>query len=322
VRAQTTPILLTALAMSVFISAAVLQLIAQSGGPARAMVPGADWQTPAGGKMSFEVASIRESPDSVRAMNFRWDDEAPFTPNGGYFYARNSLVNYIEFAYKLPLTDEEERAMLEHLPRWVRENNFVIQARAPSNATRDQMRLMMQSLLADRFKLAVHFESREETVAALTLIKPGIIGPALIPHSEGPPCDSEAAGSPTVSARTAKKPFPFMCGFLDLIDLPDHQRRLGARNLSMGKIANGLGRVEWIGHTLVDDTGLSGKYDFNIEWTPARAGAAPFTEQDYSDSGGPTFQRALKDQLGLKLVKRTATVQVLVIDRVEKPSEN
>ncbi len=284
--------------------------------------PPPDWQAAAGGKMSFEVASIRESQDSVHTMNFRWDDESPFTPNGGYFSARNSLVNYIEFAYNLPLTDDEEQALLEHLPRWVREDNFVIQARASGNATRDQMRLMLQSLLADRFKLTLHFETREETVLALTLIQPGKTGPALRPHSEGPPCDSQVATPAGSSGQSAAKPFPSKCGFLDEIDLPNHQRRLGARNISMGKIANGLERVEWLGHTLVDQTELSGKYDFKIEWSPAPSGSAPFTEESQPDSVGPTFQKALKDQLGLKLVKRQAAVQVLVIDHVEKPSEN
>ncbi len=284
--------------------------------------PVSDWQTAAGGKMSFEVASIRESQDFVHTMNFRWDDEAPFTPNGGYFSARNSLVNYIEFAYNLPLTDDEERVLLEHLRRWVREDNFVIQARASGNPTRDQMRLMMQSLLANRFKLALHFETREETVLALTLIQPGKTGPALRPHSEGPPCDSQVTTPAGSSGQSGTKPFPFKCGFNAEIDLPNHQRRLGARNITMGKIANGLERVEWLGHTLVDQTGLSGKYDFQIEWSPAPSGAAPFADNTQTDSGGPTFQKALKDQLGLKLVKRQAAVRVLVIDHVEKPTEN
>ena len=312
---------MTALALILALLAPASPVGAQTGGDA---APAADqnWQTAAGGKMSFEVASIRESPDSVHTMNFRWDDEAPFTPNGGYFSARNFLVNYIEFAYKLPLTDEEEGTLLQHLPRWAREDNFVIQARASGNPTRDQMRLMMQSLLAERFMLAVHFESREETVAALTLIEPGKTGPALRPHREGPPCDLQGAGSVGSSSQEVIRPFPFKCGFLDLVELPNHQRRLGARNVTMGKIANGLARVEWQGHTLVDETGLNGGYDFKIEWAPAPAIAAPFTEDNPSDSGGPTFQMALKDQLGLKLVKRRATVRVLLIDHVERPSEN
>ncbi len=281
-----------------------------------------DWQTATGGKMSFDVASIRVSPDAIHTMNFRWDDEAPFTPNGGYFFARNSLVDYIEFAYDFPLTDDEENALLAHQPKWVREDNFVIQARAAGNPTRDQMRLMMQSLLAERCKLAVHFEPRKETVLALTLNAPGKTGPDLRPHSEGAPCGSPEAGSAGGPTHKVIKPFPFKCGFLDLMDLPNHQRRLGARNVSMGIIASGIERVEWLGHPLVDQTGLSGKYDFKVEWASVPTGAAPFTNDDPSDSGGPTFQKALKDQLGLKLVKRQASVRVLIIDHVEKPSEN
>ncbi len=307
---------LVAMALNFLSLAAALPLLGQ----APAVAPRPDRQSASGGKMSFEVASIRESSDSVHTMNFRWDDEAPFTPNGGYFSARNSLVNYIEFAYNFPLTDDEENVMLAHQPRWVREDNFVIQARAVDNPTRDQMRLMMQSLLAERFKLALHFESQEETVLAVTLSEPGKTGPALRPHSEGPACDS---GIPVAgSSKGVATPFPFKCGFLDLIDLPNQQRRLGARNVSMGKIAHGIAVAEWQGHKVVDETGLSGQYDFKIEWAPAPAGAAPFSEDYPSDSGGPTFQRALNEQLGLKLIKRQAAVQVLIIDHVEKPSEN
>jgi uncharacterized protein (TIGR03435 family) len=290
--------------------------------PATQVPSMSDWQTAAGGRMSFEVASIRESPDTVHTMNFRWDDEAPFTPNGGYFSARNSLVNYIEFAYKYPLTDEAENALLAHQPKWVREGNFVIKARASGNPTRDQIRLMMQSLLADRFKLAVHFESREQAVLAVTLVAPGKTGPALRPHSEGPPCDDMNGTSARSLPEGTAHPYPFKCGFLDVDDLPNHLRRLGARNVTMGEIAYGFGIAEWEGRTVVDQTGLSGKYDFKIEWAPATGDAAPFTEEDPSDSGGPTFQRALRDQLGLKLVKREAPVKVLIIDHVERPSEN
>jgi hypothetical protein len=64
----------------------------------------------------------------------------------------------------------------------------VIDAKADGNPTKDQMRLMMQSLLADRFKLRAHFETKQVPVLALTLVKPGKLGPKLLPHSEGPPC--------------------------------------------------------------------------------------------------------------------------------------
>jgi hypothetical protein len=85
---------------------------------------------------------------------------------------RLPLWIYIAFACKLPPNDEQTRAMLAHLPKWFG-GFFEIDARAKGNPSKDQMRLMMQSLLADRFKLAVHFETKEEPVYALTLVKPG-----------------------------------------------------------------------------------------------------------------------------------------------------
>jgi Protein of unknown function (DUF3738) len=69
---------------------------------------------------------------------------------------------------------------------------FEIEARADGHPTKDQMRLMMQSLLADRFKLAVHFESREMNLFALVVVKPGKLGPKLRPHEQGPSCDPSA----------------------------------------------------------------------------------------------------------------------------------
>ena len=66
------------------------------------------------------------------------------------------LQVHIEFAYKMMPSREQTETMLAHLPKWVTTDRFIIQAKAEGNPTKDQMRLMMQSLLADRFKLAVH----------------------------------------------------------------------------------------------------------------------------------------------------------------------
>ncbi len=85
--------------------------------------------------------------------------------------------------------------MRAHLPKWIftrwyddAPGRYAIEARASTTPTKDQIRLMMQSLLADRFQLKVHFENQETEVLALTPVKPGKMGPKLRPHSEGPPC--------------------------------------------------------------------------------------------------------------------------------------
>src|SRR5579884_1780205 len=88
---------------------------------------------------------------------------------------------------------EQMRAMTAHLPKWVTADGFDIEARAPnSNVTKDQMRLMMQSFLAERFRLAAHFETPTLPVLALILAKPGKPGPNLLPHDKGPPCNLPA----------------------------------------------------------------------------------------------------------------------------------
>jgi bla regulator protein BlaR1 len=165
-----------------------------------------DWQTAAGGKMAFEVASVKPAaPELWHAPNFPLDNRNAFVP-GGRFSATFPVGTYISFAYKL--SPDERRTALAHLPAWVDNDNFAIEARAPASSTKDQMRLMMQSLLADRFKLAVHFETREVPVFALTPIKPGQTGPKLRPHSAGPPCPDSYTGA----RPSASEVFPPNCG--------------------------------------------------------------------------------------------------------------
>jgi bla regulator protein blaR1 len=150
------------------------------------------WQTAAGGRMEFEVASIRleEHGKFVPPNIDLGNDDTPI-PHGGPFIADFPLEKYIEFAYKIAPSRDQEEAMIAHLPKWVATDRFVIQAKAEGNPTKDQMRLMMQSLLADRFQVAVHFETREASVPALALKKPGKLGPRLRPNSEGPSCDNK-----------------------------------------------------------------------------------------------------------------------------------
>jgi hypothetical protein len=171
-----------------------------------------DWQTKAGGKMSFEVASVKLSkPDAIRTANFVLDPSDSFQdmrtnerPNGR-FSANSPLSSYVRFAYKLHLsTPAQLNDMISHLPKWVSTDVFEIQARAPGNPTKDQMRLMVQALLAERFQLAVHFETHETPVLAMTLAKPGKTGPGLRPHAEGPSCD--APPSPNM--------YPPVCGIM------------------------------------------------------------------------------------------------------------
>ena len=285
-----------------------------------------EWEKAAGGKMEFEVASIHpaEAGASWRS-NIGFFDDGPIPP-GGHLKADVSLPAYIEFAYKIMLMPEQEQTMISHLPKWVGTQSFAIEAKAPTaDSTKDQMRLMMQSLLADRFKLVVHFETQEQPALALVLIKESRTGPRLRPHTEGLACDAKWT-APADRTASSVSPGGFMptCGDVAVIFGPNHTFILGARNVTLPFIAANLGTIPAVadfGRPVVDQTGLPGTYDFSLNWLPDRSGN-PSGATESPDAQEPSFDEALKDQLGLELKPTRARIRTLVIDHVEQPSPN
>jgi uncharacterized protein (TIGR03435 family) len=204
-----------------------------------------------------------------------------------------------------------------HLPKWCESDRFAIEAKAAGPVTKDQMRLMMQALLADRFHLAVHFETQETAVMALMLAKPGKTGPKLRPHSEGPACEdvgSQGRGD-------APRPFPERCYVQQLSGNGGHLRA-GSRNTTVDQLAEALSGLGRLDRPVVDQTGLSGGIDYDMEWTPEPTPAQPAPDASQPLDPGPTFLQALRDQLGLKLEAVKAPLRVLVIDHIERPSDN
>jgi bla regulator protein blaR1 len=285
-----------------------------------------DWQKAAGGKMEFEVASVRLNPGPLEPANFRLSPDDAYANTGGLLIADYPLDTYIEFAYKLLLTGEQFHAMYAHLPNWVRTDNYEIRARAEAtNPTKDQMRLMMQSLLKERFGLVVHYEEQDTPVLEITLKKPATLGPQLRRHEDGPACDVKGKWEPGTELKKTDI-FPSQCGGVEAVREPGDTIVMGARNVTMELIAKSfeLGRL---GRPVVDATGLSGKYDFTLQWTPNTGdfGYVPSSappDVPTSDSQGTPFLDAVKEQLGLKLKRGKAMLKVLVIDHVERPSEN
>ena len=178
-------------------------------------------------------------------------------PNGTLFSSSSlPLLRYIIFAYKLSGTEElalrfDYYAGLElHTPDWVRSDHYDIEARAAGQATKDQMRLMMQSLLAERFKLAVHWETREVPVFALVLATPGKPGPQLEPHPASDDCaktafpessDSNAAGPQGTDATTPNAALPIPCGMIARLPASSPgSDRFGGRNVTMAMLAESM----------------------------------------------------------------------------------
>jgi uncharacterized protein (TIGR03435 family) len=270
-----------------------------------------DWQKAAGGAMAFEVASVRLDKGTFRPPSFALSSDEWFREPNGRFHADFALPTYIEFAYKIWLTGEERRAVLANLPEWVKTDRFDIEATAPLHATKDQYRLMMQALLAERFGLKLHFEQKELPVLAMVLVKPGKPGPRLIPHEHGQACDE------TPKPET----FPKECYGYQATPGKDGMFLSGSRATSVDQIGKFVGSLAGasgeIGRRVVDQTGLTGLWDFTLE-------AAPPTQTPPADgaSAGPTMLEAVQDQLRIKLKPTRAVVSVLVIDRVEQLTEN
>jgi bla regulator protein blaR1 len=286
-----------------------------------------DWETKAGGKMEFEVASIKPAEPGKRIeANIALNTDNEPVPPGGRLVVQGTLSDLIEFAYKLMPTREQEQMMLSPFPKWVGGEDFVVEAKASGDPIKDQMRLMMQSLLADRFKLSLHFETRETPVLALLLDKPGKTGPRLRPHAEGLSCDAKWTAPPDRSSPSvAPGGFVPDCGSVRAIDGPNHAAILGARDVMIQHLANYLGTIPPVsefGRPVVDETGLSGTFDFSMSVTVMPRGASVPETEGQLDAGGSTFEEALKEQLGLKLKPTRAAIQVLFIDHVEQPSRN
>jgi uncharacterized protein (TIGR03435 family) len=270
-----------------------------------------EWQQSAGGKRSFEVASIKlANPDKFTPPNFALDFLDSFGgPNPhGRFVAQFPLRVYVGFAYKLfPYSQERNDAMLAHVPKWVTTDQYAVNAQAEGEPSKDQMRLMMQSLLAERFKLAVHFERLEVPVIALVLDKPGRTGAKLIPHSNGVPC----------YVLPPSDVFPPVCYVISAMGRPNNSVLMGSRNVTLAQLAASLSAAGRLARPVVDQTGLDGYFDFTLEWTRDSNDPAPADLQE-----GTMFQEALQDQLGLKLKSMKAIMDTLIIDHVEMPSEN
>jgi uncharacterized protein (TIGR03435 family) len=272
------------------------------------------WPKPAASKLVFENAVVqKEESRAFIPASFPLSNDDAFTPTGGVFRAAFPLWVYIQFAYKLPpLTRDQRKALFSQLPQWATTDRFEIRATASGNPAKDEMRLMMQSLLADRFKLKVHFETEQLPVFALTLAKPGQLGPKLRPHSQGPPCDTSTPLLAQLASHDPTVAFPPACEVYALMPKPGDLRIFGSRNTTMVLMAASLAGLGILDKPVIDKTGLSGRFDFSIEWGKAID----------PDNAGAAFQQALQEQLGLVLETTRSSVETLLIDQVEMPSTN
>jgi len=191
-------------------------------------------------------------------------------------------------------------------PDWINSNHYDINAKVtpsgnatPPALTDAQRKQMLQSLLADRFKLAIHPETKEGAIYELNLAKGGSKLHESTPNNDSPPVN--ASGS--IPAPRARMTFG--------------NGQLTGKAILLSTLVDLLSNQ--LHRPVVDKTGLTGKYDFDLHWTPDSLSAA---ETAPSDASGPDIFTALQEQLGLKLNPAKGPVETLVIDHIEPPTPN
>jgi uncharacterized protein (TIGR03435 family) len=234
-------------------------------------------------------------------------------PPGGLISWNAPLTVFIDFAYDLR-SPQQRREAWQGLPKQEQEKWYTVEARAEGNPTRDDVRQMVRSLLEDRFQFAAHLEKRDAQVYALEVARPGL---GLKPHPESAACalsSSQVGENKYPHAYPSYKTVPAHCGITDRQLGPGGERRLEMLNVTIEQIAESLRP----GLPVVDRTGLLGRYDAVLDFT--------FDDlQENVDSSGNDVQPlpiALEKQLGLKLVKQIARVDVFVIDHIGALEEN
>ena len=263
------------------------------------------WAQPAGDSPAFEVASVKLSPPPERG-------QFPLAGMRGgpgskdptrIEYRRVSIDVLVARAY-----DVKQWQLFG--PDWTRRGQYDIVATLPPETTRERFQAMLRNLLAERFKLQVHRETRDLTGYSLTVAKSG---PKLKPHVDAPPTveeDQPLANVPPMP-KIGADGYPILRNGLSMASV-DGKSRKRWDNADVGELVETLS--SYLRAPVSDDTGLAGKYDIDLYWVSP----APAPPPDADADPGPDLFVAVNRQLGLKLEKKKAPAEVLVIDHVEQ----
>jgi len=269
----------------------------------------------------FEAASVKPGPPGIErtSMNGGPLPAGPFNLSandpGRIAWTNVWLLRMIQVAYDFP----PDRISG---PDWLNTERYNIVATLPANTTVADFRLMVANLLAERFKLTFHRATREVSGYALEIARNGV---KIQPSPREPQQVQAGAGPSNALMVTDQSGFPaprpgnpyFVKGVAFEAAIPVNGRyRVTGLNESMQGIADYLGR--FAGAPAEDRTGLTGKYDFHLEFAPDRpAEAAPNAVPAALDPGPGLFD-AVQAQLGLKLASKKVAVETLIVDHAEK----
>jgi uncharacterized protein (TIGR03435 family) len=255
---------------------------------------------PAGQRLAFDVVSIkRTDPNDTRPG-------ADFTAlPGGRLLARNNAVsNFITNGFGVP------NYTVVGGPEWMRVDRYDLDARAAGDASRAELMLMLQTLLAERFQFRMHRETRELPAYVLTLERGG----ARLQLSKDGGCVDRSPVNRNSLPASEKRPG---CGnnFLNGRSNPPNVTWTAVR-IDMRGVAEAL--AGYFRRPVVDRTGLTGFFDIQIDLPPLQ----PATSPDGGPDSGVSVFTVLQEQLGLRVEEGRGPVEVLVVDRLERPIEN
>jgi bla regulator protein BlaR1 len=268
---------------------------------------------------AFEVASVKPNKSSDRGGRIM------FGPGGRFVATNISVKGLIHIAYGV------QDFQISGGPPWLGSDRYDIEAKAegPSEGDirnmseeqrkleMDRRRLMLQALLAERFKLTLHKESKEAPIYALVVAKNG---PKLKEATR------EELAPPPAPADPSDKPDPKREFKVKGQGIGMRPGEVSGQAVKLSFLADVLSNQPELGRTVLDKTGLKGSYDFTLKWTAEGPQGPMFKGPGDAppppDPNGPSLFTALEEQLGLKLESQKGPVDLLVIDRVEKASEN
>jgi len=256
----------------------------------------------------FEVASIKPAGDQGFMM-------MRLLPNGLTGTASVKLLMQRAYA--------AQSFQITGGPEWINSERYAIDAKAAGTPSRDQISLMLQSLLEERFQLKTHRETREVPVFNLVIARGG---PKLPPPKEGGCEDStdplpELTGGRMAPPGSGGAPLT-RCGGLG-VSLQTGGARMSGGKIPMPELVRNLSVV--LGRTVVDRTGFTGLFDVRLDFLPDDGTPAlppPPPDAASSNAMSPSIFSALPEQLGLRLEAAKGPVEVIVIDHVERPSAN
>jgi len=313
-------------------------------GQAPADVKGADT------RLEFEVATVKPAaPQAIGRMMIGMRGGPGTGDPGRITYNNLSLRDLMTVAYSV------KRSQITGEPSWFDSERFDITAKVPAGATKDDARVMLQSLLADRFKLTLHREKKEMAMYALVVGKNGpklkeSTAPADEPKDNGepPPPPPDLRDRLAMGKDGCPEPPPQMGNRpVNMMMFVTGAACMVANAQTMSGLADMLSNQ--FDRPVTDMTGLKGKYDFHVRFDPSSIGSGrggmmimgpppgamgggpgrgeaggmgPVTTVEPQEAP-PSIFAALQEQLGLKLEPRKGPVDLLVIDHIEKtPTEN